>query len=158
MKKFLIPTFILASIMFVACGDDSSSSADERDNGSEQSSSSWDQDSVIHIEDNFYNLECKSIKDTTVKLSYVYDLEGDAVTRLAYPSVEGGVDKACEKAKAEKTADQTVTCDSIVIISYPKMQISNDSLRALMTEECLPRRLRKKPSTEPEIEDEPEQN
>lgn len=156
MKKFLVPTFILASIMFVACGDDSGSSADERDNGGEESSSS--QDSVIHIEKNFYNLECKSVKDTTTQLKYEYDLEGDAVTRLAYPSVESGVDKACEKAKAEKTADQTVTCDSIVTISYPKMQISNDSLRSLMKEECLPRKLRKKPSTEPEIEDEPEQN
>ena len=71
------------------------------------------------------------------------------MTRLAYPSVEGGVDKACEKAKAEKTEGQTVTCDSIVTISYPKMQISNDSLRSLMKEECLQR---KKPGSNTSVD------
>lgn len=135
MKKFLVPTFILASIMYVACGDDSSNSADDRDNGGEESSSSHDS---ISLDNNFEEFHCYAATDTNIWLGFRYDYTDSVMVRSVYPSIKDGVDKACEKAKAEKTADQTVTCDSIVTIVYPKEHVSDSTMLSLMNEECNP--------------------
>ena len=133
MKKLLIPAFACAA-MFTACGDDSSSASSEavESSSSVSSSSDWAHEDVG-------GYLCLSDKDTATFLGYAFEGPDSAmeVIHYEYPRVDiDGVEKVCEEAKANKTDEQEVVCDSIVEISNSLKTMTFDSLKALMTEEC----------------------
>ena len=144
MKKLLIPAFACAA-MFTACGDDSSSAnSDVTESSSsvaaessssvtaESSSSDWAHEDVGVF-------ACFSASDPTTGLKYSFEGPDSAmeVVRNIYPKLNEDVEKVCEEAKANKTDDQEVTCDSFIVkISDQPKTITFDSFKALMTEEC----------------------
>ena len=136
MKKFLIAAFACTAAMFTACGDDSSSANDAAESSSsvaaESSSSDWAHEPIG-------DYVCFSAKDTATFLGYAFEGPDSAMEaiRYEYPRVDiDGVEKVCEEAKANKTKEQEVVCDSIVEISNSLKTMTFDSLKALMTEEC----------------------
>ncbi len=136
MKKLLIPAFACTAAMLTACGDDSSSASSEAVESSssvvaESSSSDWAHEPIG-------GYACVSAKDSTTILRYSYEGPDSAmeVASYVYPKLGEDVEKVCEEAKANKTKEQEVVCDSIVEISNSLKTMTFDSLKALMTEEC----------------------
>ena len=137
MKKLLIPAFACTAAMLIACGDDSSSASSEAAESSSSvaavsSSSDW-------VHEPIGEYVCVSAKDTATFLGYAFEGPDSAMEAIhyEYPRVDiDGVEKVCEEAKANKTKEQEVVCDSIVEISNSLKTMTFDSLKALMTEEC----------------------
>ena len=147
MKKLLIPAFVCTAAMFTACGDDSSSANNEvvessssvaaesrSSNVAESSSSDWAHESVG-------GFLCASASDSTAMLRYEYEGADSAmeVVSYVYPRVYEmyeDVDKVCEEANANKTAEQKVICKTHVTIINPLKTMSFDALVSLMEKEC----------------------
>lgn len=147
MKKLLISAFVCSVAMLTACGDDSSSAnsevvessssvadASSSSNVAELSSSSWIHESVG-------GFLCASASDSTAMLRYEYEGPDSTmeVVSYVYPrayEMYEDVDKVCEEANANKTAEQKVICKTHVTIINPLKTMSFDSLLSLMEKEC----------------------
>ena len=147
MNKLLIPAFVCTAAMLIACGDDSSSAssdvvessssiadASSSSNVAEPSSSDWAHESVG-------GFLCASASDSTAMLRYEYEGADSAmeVVSYVYPrayEMYEDVDKVCEEANANKTAEQKVICKTHVTIINPLKTMSFDSLLSLMEKEC----------------------
>lgn len=120
----------------MACSDDDSSNTFSISLDI-PSSSSMD---TVMIKECFFDegFGCNSAKDVTTEIVLEYDSLSKSISRFDYPGIGDGVDKACEKANAEKTDDQTVTCDSIVTISYKPLENVSACviIDSLVTELC----------------------
>lgn len=142
MKIPCIASTIIVSACFFACFNDSSSSAAPvvNEDNDQKEVTQAEIDSIV-AEHGFLSgifTECDWAKDTTALVRFRLPSDGGTLTHTVLPSVDGGFEAACEKAKMEAAENETVSCDSVVAIRYTKENVSFDEARSLIKAECKP--------------------